>query len=83
MEEIQALLPKFQAACESARALQARLEVFEKMTESFARLGHVQYTRTRRRMRVEGFHSLEIRAVFPDIPGNEGTSTLAQNEEGR
>jgi hypothetical protein len=75
--EIQVLLPEYHAACETARALLAKINVFEKMTESFARLGHVQYSRLRRRMQADGFDSAEIRNVFPDIPGKRGTSTLA------
>jgi hypothetical protein len=75
--EIQAFLPEYRATCDSARSLRAKVNVFEKMAETYARLGHVQYSRLRRRMQADGFEPTEIRNVFPDIPGRRGNSTFA------
>lgn len=75
--DIQAFLAEYRQATESARALRAKIDVFEKMIETFARLGHVQYSRLRRRMQAEGFDPDEIRQVFPDIPGKRISATFA------
>lgn len=67
--EIRALLPEFRVLNEATRAFRAKLELLEKSSEVVARVGHVQYSRLRRRMRAEGFDAFEVRKVFPDVPG--------------
>lgn len=76
LAEVRGLIPEYRAACEKARALQSKLEILDKMTDSIARRGHVQYSRLRRRMRAEGFDAFDIRSVLPDIPGGSMTGTL-------
>lgn len=75
--EIHALLPEYRLLCEEVRALAARLEMLEKAAETVARVGHVQHARLRRRMRAEGFDSLEVRRVLPDIPNTSALDTLS------
>ncbi len=76
LAEVRPLLPEYRAACEKVRALRSKLEILDRMTDSIARRGHVQYSRLRRRMRAEGFDAFDIRSVLPDIPGGSMTGTL-------
>lgn len=76
LAELRAMIPQFRVVNESVRAYRAKLEVLEKAAEVVTRVGHVQYSRLRRRMRAEGFDAFEVRQVFPDIPGASTTGTL-------
>lgn len=76
LTEVRELLPEYRAACEKARTLRSKIEILDKMAESIARRGHVQYSRLRRRMSAEGFDAFEIRSVLPDIPGGSMSGTL-------
>lgn len=76
IHEIRALAPGFRVQNELVHAFRAKLDVLEKVTEVMARIGHVQYSRLRRRMRADGFDNFEVRKVFPDIPGASTTGTL-------
>lgn len=73
LTEIRTLLPEFRELNEAVRASRAKLEVLQKAMDVVARVGHVQYSRLRRRMRADGFDAFEVRKVFPDIPGASGT----------
>lgn len=77
LTELQALLPHYRELGETARGLRARLDVFDKLVETFSRVGHVQYSRLRRRLRVDGYDIFDIRNVFPDIPGQSTMGTLS------
>lgn len=76
LAEIRTILPQFRVLNESVRAYRAKLEVLEKAAEVVTRVGHVQYSRLRRRMRADGFDAFEVRQVFPDIPGASTSGTL-------
>lgn len=74
--ELQAMLPQFHVLNESVRAFRAKNQVLEKATEVVARVGHVRYSRLRRRMIAEGFDVGEVKKVFPDIQGTSTPGTL-------
>lgn len=76
VSDIRAIVPQFRVLNESICAFRAKLEVLDKAMEVVARVGHVQYSRLRRRMRAEGIDAFEVRKVFPDIPGASTTGTL-------
>lgn len=75
--EIRGMLPEYRALCDRMWGLRCKLDMLTKSHESFARLGHVQYSRLRRRMRADGFEPDDIRGVFPDIAGRTATATFA------
>lgn len=75
--EIRMLLPRYRVLNETIRGFRAKLEVLDKAREVVARVGHVQYSRLRRRLRADGFDAFEIRKVFPDIPGTSMVGTLS------
>ncbi|HRI67514.1 MAG TPA: hypothetical protein PK156_24890 [Polyangium sp.] len=76
LAEIQGILPELRRKTDAVHVFRAKLEALEKLTEFIARVGHVQYSRLRRRMRTEGFDAFEVRMVFPDIPGTSMAGTL-------
>jgi hypothetical protein len=75
--EIRALLPQFRVANEAIRTFRAKIEVLDKAKEVVTRVGHVQYSRLRRRLRADGFDAFEVRKVCPDIPGASMVGTLS------
>lgn len=72
--ELRTLMPEFRELNEAVRSSRAQLEVLQKAMDVVARVGHVQYSRLRRRMRADGFDAFEVRKVFPDISGASGST---------